>query len=88
MAQPADYNLLFGILALQMDFITLDALIAAMNSWVIQKQKTLGELLEQHGALASADRALLEPLVRRHVEQHGGGTSNSTATTRRAAWPH
>ena len=35
MAQSAaDRNLLFGILALQMDFITRDALIAAMNAWV------------------------------------------------------
>jgi eukaryotic-like serine/threonine-protein kinase len=32
-----DRNLLFGILALQMDFISRDALIAAMNAWVIQK---------------------------------------------------
>src|SRR5262249_35564205 len=31
----ADRNLLFGILALQMDFIRRDALIAAMNAWVV-----------------------------------------------------
>ena len=28
-----DRNLLFGILALQMDFITRDQLVAAMNAW-------------------------------------------------------
>ena len=37
----ADRNLLFGILALQMDFIGRDALIAAMNAWVLDKAKSL-----------------------------------------------
>jgi hypothetical protein len=37
----ADRNLLFGILALQMDFIGRDALIAAMNAWVLDKSKPL-----------------------------------------------
>jgi hypothetical protein len=31
----ANRNLLFGILALQMDFIGRDALIAGMNAWVL-----------------------------------------------------
>src|SRR5262249_49755447 len=35
----ADRNLLFGILALQMDFIGRDALIAAMHAWVLDKAK-------------------------------------------------
>ena len=34
-----DRNLLFGILALQMDFISRDGLIGAMNAWVLQKDK-------------------------------------------------
>ena len=34
-----DHNLLFGILALQMDFISRDALIQAMNVWVLEKTK-------------------------------------------------
>jgi hypothetical protein len=33
----ADRNLLFGILALQMDFIGRDDLVAAMNAWVLDK---------------------------------------------------
>ncbi len=38
----ADLNLLFGILALQMDFISRDALIRAMHAWVLAKAKPLG----------------------------------------------
>jgi hypothetical protein len=36
----ADRNLLFGILALQLDFISRKALIAAMNAWPSTRQKT------------------------------------------------
>jgi hypothetical protein len=36
-AAAADRNLLFGILALQMDFISRDALIQGMNAWVLDK---------------------------------------------------
>ena len=54
MSQPAaDRNLLFGILALQMDFITRDDLIAAMNAWVLEKHRPLADVLEEQGALAT-----------------------------------
>ncbi len=45
----ADRNLLFGILALQLDFISRDALVAAMNAWVLDKAKTLGQILRAQG---------------------------------------
>ena len=46
-----DRNLLFGILALQMDFISRDALIAAMNAWVLNKRTPLAQLLVDQGAI-------------------------------------
>ena len=52
----ADRNLLFGINALQNDFITRDALIAAMNAWVLEKHRPLGEILVERGDLDPADR--------------------------------
>jgi eukaryotic-like serine/threonine-protein kinase len=67
----ADRNLLFGILALQMDFVTRDALVAAMNAWVLAKHRPLGEILMEHGALGVSRHALLAPLVEEHVRQHG-----------------
>ena len=36
---PADRNRIFGILALQMDFLCRDALIAAMHTCVLEKTK-------------------------------------------------
>jgi hypothetical protein len=80
MSQPtADRNLLFGILALQMDFIDRDALIKAMNAWVLEKTKPLGQILLEQGALQPEDRALLDTMVRRHLELHGNDAEKSLA---------
>jgi serine/threonine protein kinase len=75
----ADRNLLFGILALQMDFIGRDELIAAMHAWVLDKAKPLGQILLDQGALAGADHPLLEAMVQRHLEKHGGDVERSLA---------
>lgn len=63
----ADRNLLLGILAVQMDFISRDALFAAMNAWIIQKETPLGALLVERGDLAISRRDLLEAMVDEHV---------------------
>jgi eukaryotic-like serine/threonine-protein kinase len=55
-----DRNLLFGILALQMDFISRDALVAAMHAWVLDKGKPLGQILVDQRALTADTHALLE----------------------------
>ena len=52
----ADRNLLFGILALQMDFISRDTLIAGMNAWVLEKSKPLGQILLDQGRLDPEQR--------------------------------
>ena len=41
-----DRNLLFGMLALQMDFITRDALINAMTTCATEKDKPVGQVLQ------------------------------------------
>src|SRR5947209_10140572 len=75
----ADRNLLFGILALQMDFITRDALVAAMHAWMLDKAKPLGLILREQGKLAEEEHALLEGLVRKHREKHGNDPQRSLA---------
>jgi formylglycine-generating enzyme required for sulfatase activity/tRNA A-37 threonylcarbamoyl transferase component Bud32 len=74
-----DRNLLFGILALQMDFICRDALIAAMNAWVLDKAKPLGQVLCEQGKLAADEHALLVALVQKHLEKHGNDPERSLA---------
>ena len=75
----ADRNLLFGILALQMDFIGRDALIAAMHAWVLDKAKPLGRIL----------RRAAGPGRRRARPAGGAGRrapGSSTAATPSRAW--
>ena len=73
----ADRNLLLGILAAQMDFVTRDDLFAAMNAWIIRKDTPLGALLVERGDLVASRRELLEALVDEHVRAHGGDTVRS-----------
>ena len=75
----ADRNLLFGIVALQMDFVGRDALIAAMHAWVLQKATSLGRILEEQGALSPARRSLLDALVEEHLKLHGDDPRRSLA---------
>jgi serine/threonine-protein kinase len=75
----ADRNLLFGIVALQMDFIDRDQLVAGMNAWVLEKHKPLGQILSQQGALSDGDMAAIESLVERHLLRHDNDPERSLA---------
>jgi hypothetical protein len=75
----ADRNLLFGVLALQMDFVGRDQLIAAMNAWVLDKHKPLGQILVEQQALRPDQRDALEVLVNLHLECHQGDAEKSLA---------
>jgi serine/threonine protein kinase len=73
----SDRNLLVGILAIQLDFIRRDQLIAAMHAWVLEKKTPLEELLERQGAVDRRTRKLLEDLVERHLEAHENDAEKS-----------
>jgi serine/threonine protein kinase/tetratricopeptide (TPR) repeat protein len=75
----ADRNLLFGIVALQMDFIDRDSLVAAMNAWVLEKTKPLGQILLEKGQLSAEHLTLLEALVEAHLKAHGYDPEKSLA---------
>ena len=73
----ADHNLLFGILAVQMDFIDRDQLIAAMNRWLLEKDKPLGQILVDDGALQRDTRQLVDALTDKHLSMHGDDAEQS-----------
>ena len=75
----ADRNLLFGILALQMDFISRDELVSAMNAWILNKSKSIGEILREQGALATDTFSLLDALVQKHLALHSNNIEKSLA---------
>jgi len=47
----ADRSLLFGILALQNNFISREALLTAFTAWIAEKGRRLGEILCEQGKL-------------------------------------
>jgi serine/threonine-protein kinase len=62
-----------------MDFVGRDALVAAMNAWVLAKGRTLGDILADQGALRPEHRTLLEALVQAHLAQHDNDPQKSLA---------
>ena len=67
----SDQSLLFGILALQNGLIEQPDLIAAFQCWSKERSRPMAQTLVERGALTKDDRAMLEGLVRRHLEKHG-----------------
>jgi hypothetical protein len=84
-------NLLLGIIALQMDFISRDALIAAMHAWVLNKATPLSRVLLDQGALNESRRALQpRDVADHHCSGAGAGgpvaTRDELASTARIAY--
>ncbi|MGC4003723.1 MAG: serine/threonine-protein kinase [Pirellulales bacterium] len=79
MAETSDRNLLFGVLALQMDFVTREQLLAGMQDWISEKTVALADHLERKGALRADDRAC--------SNHWSPSISSDTKTTRNEAWP-
>src|SRR5262249_54300087 len=79
-SHAADLNLLFGIMAVQNDFVSRDALIEAMNTWVLDKAKSLGDILVERGVLSPERHALLTALVAEQIKAHRNDPQESLAS--------
>jgi eukaryotic-like serine/threonine-protein kinase len=77
--QDTAQNLLFGLLALQNNFISRDVLVAAFGAWIAEKSKPLGQILLDQGHLDFDCHALLMGLVRQHLKLHGEDPEKSLA---------
>ncbi|HZU35796.1 MAG TPA: hypothetical protein VFA18_07805, partial [Gemmataceae bacterium] len=85
MSATVDRNLLFGILALQKDFISQDALNTALRAWLLDTSQSLGSILVQHQALSAERHAVLEGLVTERLRQHDGHAGQSLAAVAASA---
>jgi len=78
MSEPnADRNMLFGVMALEMEYINRDQLVAAVNEWMLDKSQTLADLLARQGLLTDKRRQLLDILVKDHMQQRDGDTGET-----------
>src|SRR5688572_4065124 len=75
----ADRNLLFGILALQNNFISHPVLLSALKTWTRDKSQPLGRLLVAGNQLKASQYELLEALVAEHLAQHNDSAQQSLA---------
>jgi formylglycine-generating enzyme required for sulfatase activity/tRNA A-37 threonylcarbamoyl transferase component Bud32 len=73
----ADRNLIFGLLALQMDFVTREQILDALHAWMLRKTTPIGEILREAGLLNDRRLALLQGMVEEHLAQHGGNAQAS-----------
>src|SRR5262245_24273019 len=81
MSSPSsDRNLLLGVIALQLDFISSDGVLAAMHAWILKMSTPLGQILSECGDLDPDARALLEALVDKHLSMHDGNPQHSLST--------
>ena len=74
-----DRNLLFGIIALQVNFITRESLVAGFDAWTHDKSRTIAEILEDMGDLSPEDREILDRLVGKFLEKHANDADRSLA---------
>ena len=61
-----DRNLIFGLLALQMDFLTSEQLLDAMNAWMLRKTTPVGDIQRERGLLNERRLELLQGMVEEH----------------------
>jgi serine/threonine-protein kinase len=64
---PAEHNLLYVLLALQMDFVTRESLLPAMQAWLTDRDRSLGDLLQEQGTLTPEQRQLLDRAASEHL---------------------
>lgn len=75
-----DRNLLFGLLALQVDLIDRRQFVEACTAWSARKQEPLAEVLCARGWITAGDRDDLDRILRRKLERHGGDARRSVAS--------
>ncbi len=78
MSQPeTNRNLLFAIMAVQMDFVPRDAIVSAVLAWTEDKDIPLGQLLADRGELSTVRRNLLDQLLDEHIKAHSNDAARS-----------
>src|SRR5207302_6962223 len=66
-----DRNLLFGVLALQVDLLDPARFAEACAAWAGRKDTPLADLLVERGWLTPADRDAVARLLRAKLDRHG-----------------
>ena len=80
-----DQNLLFGVLALQLEFIDVQQFAEVCCAWAGCKDKGVAELLVERGWISAADRDQVQRLLERKVAAPAGRRAAGVERTGRPA---
>src|SRR5262245_43223970 len=72
-------DLLFGALALQLDFVSAADLQPTLQAWHVDRSRPLPEMLYHRGSIGKSRLALLERLTEEYLSKHGGDESAALA---------
>jgi serine/threonine-protein kinase len=72
MSADDDRNLLFGAFACQMNLVSRDQLVAAVDRWSQRKDVPLSQVLVEEHSLLHGDVKLIDQLIERSVAGHKG----------------
>jgi serine/threonine protein kinase len=67
-----EYNLLYAVLALQLEMIDTAKLADVCAAWAARRDKTIAELLRERGWLSDDDHRAVAGLLDRKLRRHGG----------------
>ncbi len=79
MAVETDRHLLFGLLALQINLVDQDQLVAGFRAWSRDKTRPLAEHLKALGHLDDEQCAGVEAMVGLHLKKHGDAEKSLAA---------
>src|SRR5262245_4946003 len=74
-----DRNLLFGVMALHLDFVGKLDLLQGLQSWGINRNRALGAIRVDRHMMSSRRRMLLEQVVDEYLAQHDHDASRGLA---------
>jgi serine/threonine-protein kinase len=72
MSADTDRNLLFGVLAFQAGLLDPRQFAEACGEWAARKEAPLAEMLVERRLLTGDERSIVESLLERNIEKHGG----------------
>ena len=75
-----DSNLLFGVLAVQMNFISPQQLAAAAGLWSVEQSSELGEILVDSGYLSIDDKSSIDSLLEYRLNANNGDVKATLAS--------
>ncbi|KAF0246816.1 MAG: serine/threonine protein [Planctomycetota bacterium] len=76
---PRESDLLFGLLALQMNFVSRDQLLECAPLWTSDPARRLDRMLLERGHLKEFQRAAVSAMVDAQLRSHGGDPASSLA---------